>query len=73
MRVTFVTGRGGSERCLARTEVGSSASRPAAGSSVRSTERANGDAGVRRVMCQQLLHDDLDAVGLLGALTDSLR
>jgi F420-dependent oxidoreductase-like protein len=25
------------------------------------------DAGVSRVMCQQLLHDDLDAVALLGA------
>jgi F420-dependent oxidoreductase-like protein len=25
------------------------------------------DAGVRRVMCQQLLHDDLDAVALLGS------
>ena len=24
------------------------------------------DAGVSRVMCQHLLHDDLDAVGLLG-------
>jgi alkanesulfonate monooxygenase SsuD/methylene tetrahydromethanopterin reductase-like flavin-dependent oxidoreductase (luciferase family) len=24
------------------------------------------DAGVSRVMCQQLLHDDLDAVALLG-------
>jgi F420-dependent oxidoreductase-like protein len=26
------------------------------------------DAGVSRVMCQQLLHDDLEAVGLLGQL-----
>jgi F420-dependent oxidoreductase-like protein len=26
------------------------------------------DAGVSRVMCQQLLHDDLEAVGLLGRL-----
>jgi hypothetical protein len=34
---------------------------------------ALGDAGVSRVMCQQLLHDDLDAVGLLGALADSLQ
>ena len=24
------------------------------------------DAGVARVMCQQLLHEDLDAVALLG-------
>ena len=24
------------------------------------------DAGVHRVMCQQLLHDDLDAVALIG-------
>jgi hypothetical protein len=24
------------------------------------------DAGVSRVMCQHLLHDDLDAVALLG-------
>jgi hypothetical protein len=24
------------------------------------------DAGVSRVMCQQLLHEDLDAVALLG-------
>jgi hypothetical protein len=24
------------------------------------------EAGVSRVMCQHLLHDDLDAVGLLG-------
>jgi hypothetical protein len=24
------------------------------------------DAGLRRVMCQQLVHDDLDAVALLG-------
>jgi F420-dependent oxidoreductase-like protein len=30
------------------------------------------DAGVSRVMCQQLLHDDLDAVALLGALARSL-
>jgi F420-dependent oxidoreductase-like protein len=28
--------------------------------------RALGDAGVSRVMCQHLLHDDLDAVALLG-------
>ncbi len=28
---------------------------------------ALGEAGVSRVMCQQLLHDDLDAVELLGA------
>jgi hypothetical protein len=25
------------------------------------------DAGVSRVMCQQLLHDDLDAIAVLGA------
>jgi alkanesulfonate monooxygenase SsuD/methylene tetrahydromethanopterin reductase-like flavin-dependent oxidoreductase (luciferase family) len=33
------------------------------------TERllALSDAGVSRVMCQQLLHDDLDAVALLGS------
>jgi hypothetical protein len=24
------------------------------------------DAGVSRIMCQQLLHDDLDALALLG-------
>ena len=28
--------------------------------------RALGDAGVDRVMCQQLVHDDLDAIALLG-------
>jgi F420-dependent oxidoreductase-like protein len=28
--------------------------------------RALGEAGVDRVMCQHLLHDDLDAIGLLG-------
>ena len=28
--------------------------------------RALGEAGVARVMCQQLVHDDLDAVALLG-------
>jgi F420-dependent oxidoreductase-like protein len=35
----------------------------------QATERllALRDAGVRRVMCQQLLHDDLDAVALLGS------
>jgi F420-dependent oxidoreductase-like protein len=30
------------------------------------------DAGVSRVMCQQLLHDDLEAVALLGELAGSL-
>jgi F420-dependent oxidoreductase-like protein len=30
------------------------------------------DAGVSRVMCQQLLHDDLEAVALLGALAGTL-
>ncbi len=29
------------------------------------------DAGVSRVMCQQLVHDDLDAVALVGSLTVS--
>jgi F420-dependent oxidoreductase-like protein len=31
------------------------------------------DAGVSRVMCQQLLHEDLEAVALLGDLAGTLR
>jgi F420-dependent oxidoreductase-like protein len=31
------------------------------------------DAGVSRVMCQQLLHDDLEAVALLGELAGRVR
>ena len=27
------------------------------------------EAGVERVMCQQLLHDDLDAIALLGEIS----
>jgi hypothetical protein len=31
------------------------------------------DLGVSRVMCQQLVHDDIDAVSLLGTLAARLR
>ena len=34
---------------------------------------ALGDAGVQRIMCQHLLHDDLDAVALIGRELSALR
>jgi hypothetical protein len=34
----------------------------------RSDHYENPDAGVSRVMCQQLLHEDLEAVALLAEL-----
>jgi hypothetical protein len=53
-------------------DAGSFLAEPPSGWIVGTLEEAAGhvvalrDAGVHRIMCQQLLHDDLDAVALLG-------
>jgi alkanesulfonate monooxygenase SsuD/methylene tetrahydromethanopterin reductase-like flavin-dependent oxidoreductase (luciferase family) len=66
--------RGRVDRLAARTgfDASSLLHDPPAGWIVGTVERcaealrALGDAGVSRVMCQHLLHDDLDAVALIG-------
>jgi F420-dependent oxidoreductase-like protein len=64
--------RARAERLRERTGITVSVERPPAGWIVGTVEAAAeqlmalGDAGVSRVMCQHLLHDDLDAVALLG-------